>query len=115
MLPNGSCLPPVWTGSNPLAWQFSEHRCTGDQAYLSAKLAIHYQVKDLDTPKAWFEVHIDTIVEAYRVQHHLQKEDMGVFPPPFFFPAVGSFHTAECALFVSHSHLIHDLDFPVSH
>ena len=45
-------------------------------AYLCTETTDYRYLETLDAPKKWFRTHADFIMETYREQHHIQKEDL---------------------------------------
>jgi hypothetical protein len=33
-------------------------------------------MESLDAPKKWFQLHVDTVMQAYGSQHRIQREDL---------------------------------------
>jgi len=65
-------------------------------AYLCTETTDYRYLEQLDAPKKWFQTHVDFIMQTYRDQHHIQKEDL--------FLVIGTLSAPNHALFVSHCH-----------
>jgi len=65
-------------------------------AYLCTEITDYQYLDKLDAPKKWFQTHIDSIMETYASQYHLQKEEILL--------VIGTLSAPNYALLVSHSH-----------
>ncbi|KAF9523670.1 hypothetical protein CPB83DRAFT_862451 [Crepidotus variabilis] len=65
-------------------------------AYLCTEITQYEYIETLDAPKKWFQLHADTIMQAYGRERQIQKEDL--------FLVIGTLKTPNYGLFVSHSH-----------
>lgn len=45
-------------------------------AYLCAEITQYDYIESLDAPKKWFQLHADTVMQAYGREHKIQKEDL---------------------------------------
>ena len=45
-------------------------------AHLFTESAMYYYIEDLVTPKAWFKANVDHILDLYRPEYNIQKEDL---------------------------------------
>ncbi|KAF9069993.1 hypothetical protein BDP27DRAFT_1362916 [Rhodocollybia butyracea] len=72
-------------------------------AHLCTETTMYRYVENLDAPKKWFKANVDTILEVFGPQHHIQKEDL-FFGLIRYNQVIGTLDTPEHALFVSHNH-----------
>jgi len=45
-------------------------------AYMVAEIAEYRYMESREAPKKWFQLHVDTVMQAYGRQHQIQKEDV---------------------------------------
>lgn len=45
-------------------------------AHLCTETTDYRYLEELDAAKKWFRTHVDSIMQTYGAQHHIQKEDL---------------------------------------
>lgn len=65
-------------------------------AVMCAETTEYRYLEQQDPPRKWFQSNVDSVMNIYGMQHHIQKEDL--------FLVVGTLRAPNYALFVSHSH-----------
>jgi len=90
-IPSKNTAPPTVSRryTSPLR---AGHKC----AHLFTEVAVYRYMDDLATPKHWFKMYVDKILELYGAEHQLVRENL--------YLVIGTLEAQEYALFVSHSH-----------
>ncbi|KAF9562878.1 hypothetical protein CPC08DRAFT_633569 [Agrocybe pediades] len=65
-------------------------------AHIYTELGEYHYIKTLDTPKAWFQANVETILQIFGKDHNIQKEDL--------YLVVSLLQAPNYALLVSHQH-----------
>ncbi|KAF5381823.1 hypothetical protein D9757_008315 [Collybiopsis confluens] len=91
--------------SSKISRQYSSPLRSGHNAFLCMKTTKYNYVENLDAPKKWFKAHVDTILDVFGPEYHVQKEDL-LF-------VIGTLDTPEYALFISDHRLDGQIYFDV--